>query len=197
MSYSQLKTDITSYMHRGDLEPLLDGFIARAEARIYREVRALSMEATTQLTPTQGVSALPADFLALREISYPVSASYQKLGSVGRGLITTYRGVTGNPLYYSIQGFDVEIAPAPDGSITFDVLYWKRFPPLSDADPENEFETINPDLFLYASLIEAATYVRDYDYLPTVVQQYQEIMQKLNSDADTTRYGEAPVIGVI
>ena len=63
-TYSDLQTAIASWIARQDLAANIPDFIALFESVANRRLRLRQQESAATLTPSSGVAALPADYLA-------------------------------------------------------------------------------------------------------------------------------------
>ena len=102
------------------------------ELRLNRELRLRAMEDRATATVSGPYAALPAGFLAMRNLQLntsPVTA----LDMVSPELIDRIVGRlgTGRPRLYAIVNDEIELAPAPDGSYTAEMVYWKKLDALS------------------------------------------------------------------
>ena len=68
MNYTELKTQITSYTKRADLEASIDTFIDFFEAHANATLRVAPMEVNITATPVSGLVTLPADYLGMRRV---------------------------------------------------------------------------------------------------------------------------------
>jgi hypothetical protein len=66
-TYSDLQAAIANWIARADLAASIPDFIALFESAANRRLRLRQQESTATLTPSAGVAALPADYLAWRE----------------------------------------------------------------------------------------------------------------------------------
>ena len=69
-TYSDLQTAIASWIARADLSSNIPDFIALFESVANRRLRLRQQESAATLTPSSGVAALPADYLAWRRVTW-------------------------------------------------------------------------------------------------------------------------------
>lgn len=159
-SYAALKASVARRLGRdGDaaLESELDDYVDLAEARFQRELRLRAQEQRATATLDQAYLDLPADFLELRNIQL----NAEPLGSldcVSPEIIDrSYpQGTAARPRVYAILGSALQFAPPPDQEYQVEIDYWKRFDPLSDSTTTNWLLANAPDVYLFATLVEAA-----------------------------------------
>jgi hypothetical protein len=195
MNYGELKQLVADYMHRGDLTAQLPGFVQFAHARIMRDVRVPGMLTDATLSMASNPQALPSDFLDMRELSGSNGSSRYNLRSVGRSQLNRYTAATGGlPQVYSIIGNSVEVQPTTAEDLR--IIYFASIPFFSGDTATNTILTNYPYLYLYASLVEANSYIQDAEQREKSINFYLTEVDKVNAEATETRYGEAPQIGV-
>ena len=159
-SYTELKASVARRLGRSgdtDLEAELDDYIDLAEARFQRELRLRAQEQRATATLSNAYLDLPADFLELRNIQLN-SDPIRSLECVSPELIDRNypQTTTARPQVYAILGSELQFAPSPDQSYTVEIDYWKKFDALSDDATTNWLLANAPDVYLFATLAEAA-----------------------------------------
>src|SRR5262249_17522619 len=129
-------------------------FIALFEACANRRLRVRQQEATTNLTPdANGSAALPADYLALRRVTWTGSprgeVAYRHPFSPPAGAPSA---PPGTPRIFTIEGATLKVRPLDQTAL--EVNYFQKIPALASTDP-NWLLTAHPDLYLFGSLVEA------------------------------------------
>lgn len=162
MSYSQLQTDIADFLNRQDLTSVIPTFIRLVETRVNRVIRTRHMELRVLATITNQFSTLPTDFLEMRNIqinSDPVTAlQYVTPQEADR---IRQSQLQGPPRFFSVLSNRLELIPPPQEPMQAEMVYYQAIPPLSDASPTNWLLQKNYDVYLYGSLAQAATYLKD------------------------------------
>lgn len=191
-TYSQLQTAVQNWLHRSDvgLTNRIPEFIALTEAKFNRKLRLATMETRVSATLDERYEDLPTDFLEMRAIEITGDSGGTLEYLTPDALRNKYRAsYTGIPKYYTIIGTTIEFAPAPAGSYTMEMVYYKVIPALSDSQTTNWMITNNPDLYLYGALLEAAPYMKNREDMPTWLALYTAAMKDV-ADADKhARYG--------
>lgn len=83
------------------------------------------------------------------------------------------RTQTSAPKYYSDYDFNyLFIVPTPQIAYPFEINFYQRPMPLSDTNQTNWFTQFAPDMLLYASLLEAAPYLKNDQRIPTWKDYY-------------------------
>jgi hypothetical protein len=86
---------------------------------------------------------------------------------------------SGRPIAFTIEGNTIYFAPYPDTTYTATYTYIAK-PDLA-TDTTNRLMTIAPDVYLYASLMEAATFIHDDEALMKYKVAYIDSVGRLNS----------------
>lgn len=187
MTYAELKTAISSWMHRNDLDANADLFIDLFEARASRNLRATEMETTETVTPVAETEALPAGWVGFKNVQYngagysvPLEfASSQKIAATGM--------TSGTPVYYTISGGVVEFSPDATGA-EIEWTFYESIPPLSDVNTSNWLLAKYPDYYLMGCLQQAGIYSMNGDamQLESLLQGFE---RQINGAAKTSMSG--------
>ena len=137
-------------------------------------------------TSTQ-FTVLPSDFLEARNVqintSPPAVLDYRSPEALDR-----YRATIGDnadtPIYYTLIGDTIEVAPTPSSEVTIEIVYYKKLTPLSDANPNFILQT-HPDVYLYGSLLHSAPYLHGDERIGTWAGIYDAKVERMN-DADSS-----------
>ena len=186
-TYSELKTSIADWLNRDDLTSVIPDLITLCEADLNRRLRVREMIArSTGATSTQ-FTILPSDFLEARNVqintSPPAVLDYRSPEALDR-----YRATIGDnadtPIYYTLIGDTIEVAPTPSSEVTIEIVYYKKLTPLSDANPNFILQT-HPDVYLYGSLLHSAPYLHGDERIGTWAGIYDAKVERMN-DADSS-----------
>jgi hypothetical protein len=168
-NYSELQTAVANWLDRDDLSARIPEFISLAEARFNRLLRLRSMESkqTASTVGGQRNYNLPASYIQMRNfqlntspittLSYVTPEIYDRLwgGSTG-----------GIPKFYTIVADEISLGPIPGSVITMEMLFYKRFDNLSASTTTNWLLTYAPDIYLYASMLEAEPFIMNDERVP-------------------------------
>lgn len=160
-TYAELKTAIASWLHRDDLTSIIPDFITLAESRLNRETKLIQQETSATVTLTSGLdyASLPTGFIKMLEFYYTADLFIPTLIPFSRmEEIRSFSTATGQPFYYSISDkfyFDV----IADQTYSLTCRYRKKWDIASDST--NALLTNYPDAYLFASLAEAAPYLKN------------------------------------
>lgn len=195
-SYSSLKTTISNYLARSDLNSVIPDFIRLAEYRLQRELRIRQMLKVAQAYTTGGLSTvgIPSDFLEMRDIhivANPIrTLSYDTPNGFYRNTRSTESGV---PNAYTVLADDMQFAPIPDGTYLLQMLYYAKPPVLSDTNPSNVFLANAADALLYGALGEAEPYLMNDARLQTWAALYDRAIASISTADQASEYSGQPM----
>ena len=190
-NYSELKTAISSWLDRSDLDSVIPDFIALAEARHRRDFKLRRMETRVTANTISGTEyySLPDNFVAMRNIQLntdPKTAleylTPEQMDRVNAG------SSTGKPKAYSIIGNNIQLRPIPDSVYQIEMLYFKYFTALSDSNTTNDMLTFHPDAYLYGALVEAEPYLQNDKRIQVWSGYYDRAKQDIISSNERDRH---------
>lgn len=148
------------------------------------------MEVRSTITGTGQYTALPADFKRMIGVSTGIGYKLQQVsGSVITGFDQT---ITGVPRKFAIADGAITFAPI-NAAAAISMLYVRRIPGLTVAEPTNWLMTLAPDLYLYGALIQASIFGWDDERVPGFKALFDEAVDELRQDGANRRWGSAPL----
>lgn len=156
MTFATLKTDVADYLHRTDLTAKMGTFIALAEAALFRELQIKDLAVSVTGTTTGEYATLPADFGTVVRLTATVGDSEYNLDYKAKDYTTTLS----YPNSYSLENNKLRIFGTSTGQ-AYTLYYIANIAPLSDSNTTNWLLTNARDLYLYATAMEAAKYIKD------------------------------------
>lgn len=162
-TYSELKTSVANWLNRSDLTSYVPDLIALGEARIYRDLRIRTMEASLSSAVASGVVAIPSDYVELK-YAYVDGSTVQYLKRTNaQSIIEKYptRSADAKPSYIATDAGNFIFGPYPDSAYTIKGTYYKRLTALSDSNTTNWFTTNAPGILLFAALSEAEVFLKN------------------------------------
>jgi hypothetical protein len=195
---AQLETAIGNWMDRDDLSARIPEFVALAEARFNRILRAPDMLTRDDAFVVDGqYETLPSGFIEPKRIvllTSPVTPLEYVTPEVMADL-RIGRTASGKPIYYTVTGGNLEFFPTPDSAYTASVLYYTRL--TANAVSENWLFASHPDIYLWGALVAAEAYIRNDERLGIWKQQLDEGISELNrlSDRKSTPGASRPRTG--
>jgi len=195
-TYAELKTAISNWLDRTDLDDRIPEFIQLAEARHRRDfkIRRMETRVTANTIADTEYYSLPDNFTAMRNIQLNTDPK-TPLEYLTPEQMDRVRGgsTTGKPKAYSIIGNNFQLRPIPDGIYEIEMLYFKYFTALSDSNATNDMLTFHPDLYLYGSLVEAEPYLQNDKRVQTWAGFYDRAKNDLITTNERDRHsGVAP-----
>ena len=199
-TYTTLKTAIQDYLESTESSFVtnLPTFITTTEERIFKNVQLddFRKNQVGDLTASGPYLECPDDYLApfsLAVIDSSSNYSFLLLKQVSfiRDF-TPNASTTGLPKYYA--EFDDNtfiVAPSPDSAYEVELHYYYRPASLTTTSgSETTWLSKNaPNAMLYGSLVEACTYLKNYEAIPAYESKFQEALLGLKNlgEAKSTR----------
>lgn len=178
-TYSDLQTAIASwFFNRTDL-PVTD-LIRLTEQRINRDGHFRGEESDGSLVTvlSSRFVTLPTDFSEPRQLWLEWTWGREELNFVIPSKMDT-RPNTGRPYYWTITGSQLAFERPADQVYSLTLRYLQQAQ-LSSTTTTNYVLTNYPDLYLFGALVEAATYVQDWDTRDRFEQRYQDTLASVN-----------------
>lgn len=170
----------------------IDDAIRKSEAYFNRKLRVPDMETAVPLTVTGEYVALPSDFREMRAIR-PVNAPCYDLASMSpAALYMTYRGQSGTPVAYAVEGLQLHFGPV--GNATFVMLYYAAIPALTNEIPNNWLLDKHPDAYAAAVMFYLALRERDGEMQTTASGILDQIVADIQSEGNAARWGAGPLV---
>lgn len=203
-SYATLQTAVTEYLARDQDATLIariPTFIQLFEAKMNRSLFVRQMEArsTTTLDTTTTepeMISLPSDFQSMRRIRLSSVDGKPHLDFKSGTQLDEYRAcignVTGQPLFFTIFGSEIELCPTPDSNYTIEMVYRQNVPALATNDP-NWLLTLAPDLYLYGALLESAPYIKEDGRIQVWATGLSTSLDALNNLGLTSTFNAGPM----
>jgi hypothetical protein len=189
-TYADLQAAIANWLARADLASVIPDLITLFETVANRRLRVRQQEAAISLTPTNGVAALPGDYLTWRRVTWT--------GDIPRELEFVHPSYLhalfptlpqGDPRYFCIENGNLTLGPSDDTALTFD--YFQKIANLSIAPGNtNWLWAAHPDIYLFGALAEAHGYVKDPDNLTLWAGRRDAIFDEIDR-LDTKTRGPA------
>ena len=197
MTYSELKTNIASYLNRSDLTNELDGFIDQTEAELNRKLRVKEMVKRATATADSQYLALPSDWLEAINIEV-TSGKFRPLMQMSIESLDVHRRANNNeanqPLYFALVDDTIELSPTPDTSYTLQLTYYGKITPLSDSNTTNFVSTTHPDVYLYGALRHASVFLMEDERLPLLDNAFERAVEDMRLQQESAAFGKGSLI---
>ena len=201
-TFAELKTAIQDFTENTETSFVtnLPVFIRAAEDRILGlvDLEYFRKNVTGVMTTGDKFLNAPSDYLASFSLSIEVSNNKVFLLQKDVNFVQEYNpngSTTGQPVYYAL--FDVDnfiIAPTPDASYSSELHYFYRPASLTAGGDSGTtwISTNAPNTILYASLVEAYTYMKgEPDLLTLYNNRFTESLQRLKDLAEARENSDA------
>ena len=181
-------------------------FISNAEERIFKSVDLDYFRKNVTGSMTSGNKFLqkPSDYLAAHSLSY-VNTNSENVFLLQKDVnfiqeYTANPATTGEPIYYA--QFDVDnfiVAPTPNADLAVELHYYYRPASLNVDDNGTTWISTNaPDALLYASLVEAYTFMKgEPDLIQLYNTRYAEALSRLKTYAEGRNYSDSYRDGLV
>ena len=158
MNYATLQTEIANYLNRTDLTAQIPTFIGLAESYLFRELHIKELETSVAGSTVGGYAVLPVDFGTLSKISITSNGSSYVLDYMALSEVS--ESVSTSPGYYSFENGNLRIWGTSTGQ-AYTLYYVPAIAALSGSNTTNWLLENAQELYLYASCLEGAKYMRD------------------------------------
>jgi hypothetical protein len=173
MTYDSLVGDIKKYSERPNDEALaaqIPSIILLAENELATDLKVLGSEIVAESTLTNGQETLekPKYWRRTTSLTIDIPTTGQKtLEKRTYEFLRNFWPIVsqkGVPRFYAEYDFNnFIVAPTPDASYAFELVYSARLDPLSDANQENWFTTNAPQLLLYSCMYHTSLFLKNFD----------------------------------
>lgn len=197
-TYTSLKQDVTRYLERGDTEASdpdvyeqIPRLINLAERRCARElkIQGFIVPVTGAFIAGQSVYAKPDRWRDTVSINFGTGASNNTRNPLYTRSYEYLRMVHPDPTETGVPEFYADyddnhwlVAPTPDDTYPFEVLYYALPPLLSESNQTNYLTEQAPDLLLYATLLEATPFLKNDERIQTWQNFYDRAAAMLNGE---------------
>ena len=193
MNYTQLVTEIQSYVEDTFQTADINTFITQAEQRIYNSVQlpALRKNVTGSLTAGNKYLAIPTNWLSTFSLAVINSNNEylyllnKDVNFIRQSFPDTDSDYYGEPQYYAV--FDQNtfiLGPTPDANYSSELHYF-YYPQSITTAGTSWLGTNFSSALLYGSLLEAYTYMKgEQDIINQYQKRYDEAMILLKQLAD-------------
>jgi hypothetical protein len=190
LTYDSLITDLQTYLERSDtsLVSQLPRFVMLAENRLAAKCRGLGFLKLVNGTMTIGNPVLvkPARWRETASFWYSLLGKPKYLNLRSYEMCRVFGGDAGSapPEYYADYGYEhFFLAGTPDQAYQFELSYFERPEPLSATNQTNWTTQYAPQLILFASLFEAAVWLKLPDKAAEYKGYFEEAMAAVAQEA--------------
>ena len=192
--YSSLQSAIADYLNRGDLTSQIQMFIQFCESNINANLRAREMIVRAQATSDKEYVKLPYDWLEASNMQIIGGTSPLRYITLDSSDILKNDTSLHEVAAYSIMDDAIELVPAPTTDVDIEMVYYAKVRELTDTEPSNWLLDKAPEVYLYGSLMHAATFLVDDTRVPTFASFYTNMISKLNEESYTALHSGSPLV---
>lgn len=198
MTYNSLLNDLRAYLERGatfatdpTVYEQLPSLINMAERRLARELKILGTATVVSSTMQAGTASYAkpdrwretisirigtgSGFEVTKEV-YPRAYEYMRT-------FWPNQTTRGEPRFYSDYDYsNWFIAPTPDQDYPYEIIYYELPALLDDTNQTNWLTEYVPNILLYASLLEAAPFLKNEEIIPVWEGFYNRALASLNGE---------------
>lgn len=198
MTFTSLKEDVQNYLERGassTTDPMvydqIPRLIALAETRIAVELKVLGFKRVVTGTLTAGVAAYDKpdrwrETLSINIGTGATNETRKQLFARAYEYLVAYwpdRTDTDEPEFYADYDYDHWlIVPTPDAAYPWEISYYEKPQQLDATNETNWLTDIAPNLLLYATLLEAAPFLKNDARLQVWQQLYDRSMAAISGE---------------
>lgn len=189
-NYTALTSAVAAWLDVGtaDIASVVSDLVMTAENRIMRELRTPDMESALSAAISSGVLTVPTGYVEMK-YAYIDSSTPQYLQMVSPSYIYERyptRSPEGIPVVMARDGSNFIFGPYPDSNYTVKGRYYTHLTAVQTTI--NALFTANPDLYLYACLVESEPLLGRDSRVPLWEAKYQMIKAQVNGEADKSHY---------
>ena len=183
MTFAEMQDTLVLWLNREGFTTLVNQseyLIAIGQRRIHRECDLKAMEELITPAISTNTLAAPADLIRVKDIT--LLHGYGNSEVLAAPVSEVMRdGVAGRPTTYTLIGTTLYFGPAPDQEYTAQLVYYKRLPILSPANTTNWISQNEPELLLFASLVEASLFLKDDARAQIWEARFQALKESLSA----------------
>jgi hypothetical protein len=196
-TYAGLQASIGPLIGRADTGTYVADWIALAEARIGRELRVDQMLARETATLSAEFGTVPTDFLAPKVMRLTTGCkSLLRYLTVDQMATLQQAQASGPVQAYARLRNEFWFYPPPSGSDQAELIYYAAIPALSSTNATNWLLTSHPDVYLRATMLEAALFYEDdalaQVYSPLFSDAISEVQGAAKRDALASSLSMSP-----
>lgn len=154
-------------------------FITLAEDKLNKRLRIRPMEVRATASVTSEYVALPTGFLAMRNFQINTSPRQRLEYATPEYLDATYpsTSATSVPLFYTLVGGEIQLAPVPDSTYTAEMDYYQVWDIATDST--NWLLTNAPRCYYYGALMEASAFLASDKRIPVWASAFENAIREV------------------
>jgi len=199
MTYDELKTQVASYLNRGDLTSQMDIFISLTESDINKKIKHQDMmkRAVAKADSTSQYMQLPADWINCINIELNTAdhkvLMQQSIESLDLKRMSI-NNTKGTPQYYAISDDAIELCPTPDKDYELQLTYYADVPALSSTNTTNFVSTNYPDIYIYGCCKHASIYLMEDERIKLFENLFDKALEEVRLQQERASFGKGSLL---
>ncbi len=189
-NFTNLQTAVASWLNRDDLTSNIVELIQMAEDSLKNDWRLRKYQPRTFVVSADD-AALPSDFKAIENLYHDGPNTFGEIEIVSGNLIGVKLGMfgtTGTPAYAAVIDKKLRFAPVPNATFNLKLTYERTLAALSASQPTNWLIDEAPAIYLYATLVESAPFLKNDSRVAVWRDLLEEKIEKLHITRERERY---------
>lgn len=186
-NYQTLKNALAEWLNREgftSIEARSQDFLDMAQRRVQREVRVPPMERQVELIPDdQGRAPVPTDYLEAKYVVAVSSTDAWYLQPATYPQVLQHRQRRQRLLVFDVEAGYFHFGGQPRDE-EIQLVYYREFEFVNETTQTNWFTMYAPELILYAAIVEAATYLKDFELASAYERRYNQAKSLLEEQKD-------------
>lgn len=184
-TYAELQTAASNWLHRDDLTTRIPEFITLGEARLNRELRSRDQITSATVNPSQvnAYVSLPTGWNETVSFNDDLGEPMEEV-AVEHLEDLRYSTSGARPRYYAITS-RIEFERVADSAYNYTMQYYKNLDLATDLT--NNVLTKHPDVYLYATLLASAPFLKDDNRIMVWEQTLQSVLRSINNKDSRTK----------
>lgn len=203
MTYESLVRDIKSYSERPNDEALnaqIPGLVLLAENELATDLKVLGSEIVARSELIEGQASFEKPKYWRRTTSMTIEVPIAGRTTLEKRTYEFIRNFwpveaqRGIPRFYAEYDFNnFIVAPTPELAYEFELVYFARLDPLSEANQENWFTTNAPQLLLYCCMYHTSLFLKNFDKAREWRESYDTSLSGFKLEDATRSYDRSTV----
>jgi hypothetical protein len=186
-TYADLQTELIDWMSNSKITAKAETCIQLAEARIRNDILIRRMELPRHGVFNGAVIFLPEDCEAVQRLMYYVGEREVSIPYVSVLSVEHLTSSVGDPIGYTLTDQAIMLYPTPVAARQYTLYY---IPFVADLTPTNTTNWLldrSPNVYLFASCLEAAGYLQDEQLEVKFEARYRQALDALFNASERQR----------
>lgn len=186
-TYQGLQNEVYNWIANEKIIAQVMTCIQLAEARIRNDLLIRRMERSVHGVFNGAVIFLPADCEAIQRLMYYIGDEERSVPYADPKSVERYTDHVGDPVAYTMVDQGVILYPTPSAAREYSLYYVPFIADLSADNPTNWVLDRAPNVYLFASCLEAAGFLQDEQLMGIFEGRYKQAMDSLYQASERQR----------